>query len=652
MAMDTTLEQNPTAPSRTKTKASVPARRPIQVLPKDIAEKIAAGEVIERPSSVVKELVENALDAGARRITVELENGGLRAVRVIDDGGGIAAEELPLALERHATSKITAVDDLWNLSTLGFRGEALPSIAAISLFTLESRRDGERGRHLSLEGGALKEDKVLPADSAVPRPSGSRMSVEHLFFNVPARLKFLRSKASESSAVRELLERIALSHPAVAFTLLSEGRRTLQLPATALLEERVAAVLDGDVGALEKVEAQFDGARVWGFVDREARAHNSRQIYLAVNGRMVRDKLLQQAVMVALRPVMMEGEYPRAFLSVEVPAGDVDVNVHPTKTEVRFTRPRDIFQLIGVALTPIARETKRVAYEATLSAAPDSTAATIAEPPALDYAASQAPLMDTGRVQYRHKPTPLFESAARAATATEAAPSESPQVWDHATPQAPSSPEAEAPATAPQAAVTPFAGLQYIGQVKNTYLIFQDGDGVVFIDQHAAHERINYERLKTALETEGLKSQPLLLGATVKLKPEEIAFALDSREDIARFGFEIEAFGDRDLIIRAGPAHLNDRQVIPTFTAILRALQENEAQGVPTDPTRLDPKLERAVATAACHGSIRAGQALSPAEALALAGEMERTPSSLNCPHGRPASIKLGWSQLEGLFKR
>ena len=613
--------------------AQVSSHRPVRVLPPDVAEKIAAGEVIERPFSVVKELVENAIDAGARNITVELESGGLRRVSVIDDGHGIAESDVLAALERHGTSKISEADDLWRLHTLGFRGEALPSIAAISLFTMETRRKGEPGRNVVVEGGKPSLNRVLAANAQVPYPSGTRTSAEHLFFNVPARLKFLKAKSSEAAAVRDLLLRLAVSRPQVAFTMVSEGRRTLQLPATDLLDERVAAILDVPPESLEAVAADHDGIQVRGYVDQDGRASNSKDIYLAVNGRMVKDKLLQQAVMVALRPVMMEGEYPRAFLEVRVPTEDVDANVHPTKTEVRFHKPRDVFQVIGVALAPVARAHARVAYEARgLGENLPPTASTPLPRPAVEM---QPALLTEHRTVFRSKPVaePLFQAGAGPAL-------------DPAT-TAPTAVTLAAPR-----AHSRFSALHYVGQVKNTYLLFQDGDGLVLIDQHAAHERINYEKLKTQLLTDGMAPQPLLIGATVKMSAEDIALALDCDKELARFGFEVEAFGGQHLIIRSRPAGLDESRVGETFQALLTHLREHDGEAAHGDPTRLSPRLERLINTAACHSSIRAGQPLSVAEAEALVAEMEATPSSLNCPHGRPASIRLNFSQIEGLFGR
>jgi len=607
----------------------------IRVLPRELAEKIAAGEVIERPFSVVKELVENSLDAGSHMIQVELEEGGHRAIRVVDDGTGIPADDMPLALERHATSKITALDDLWNLHTMGFRGEALPSVAAISHFTLESRMAGHPGRTLAYEGGRLVSDKTLAANALVPLPSGTRVSVEHLFFNVPARLKFLKSKASESGAVRDLLERIALCWPGISFTLLSDNRKTLYLPSTPTPEVRFAEVVDAPVEDIEAYESHYNGITVKGWIDRNGRASNSRQIFLAVNGRMLRDKLLQQACMVAMRPAMMEGEFPRLFLNVEISPQEIDVNVHPTKSEVRFQRSRDVFGLIHSALGRISRTPTQPFYSADLGKpSTKQQEAPLQETPLIDPGFTQRPLFQENQTKFRTKTT---------STETYSSPVETTPL-----------PLAESTKIIESPSMGRFSKLHYIGQVKNTYLLFQDGDGLVIIDQHAAHERVNYEKIKDRFVNDGLKPQPLLLSATYKCKPEDVALALDQQEFLIKLGFEVEAFGDNHLIIRSSPEGLGADKVLETFHAIMETLRDSDddLEAATKDPSRLSPKLERTLSTAACHSSIRAGQPLAPREAQALVDQMETTASSLNCPHGRPASVKLTFSQLESLFKR
>ena len=632
----------------------------IQLLPRDIAEKIAAGEVIERPFSVVKELVENSVDAKARMVQVRLEDGGHRTIEVTDDGHGIPSEQMPLALERHATSKIKELDDLWNLYTMGFRGEAIPSIAAISHFTLESRTIGATGRSLIYEGGKLREDKVLPANAPVPMPSGTRVLVEHLFYNVPARLKFLKSKASESAAVRDLLERLALCWPSVSFTLVSEGRKTLVLPATTTPEVRFAEVIDTPVQDVEAIAGHYDGITLSGWFDRNGRAANSRQIYLAVNGRMLRDRQLQQACVVALRPAMMEGQFPRLYLNVEISPQEIDVNVHPTKSEVRFQRSRDVFGLIHATLGRIAKEPTKAYYEL----APQKQEPTPQFQHQLFTPSESTTLFRTKSLSEQGPPLNLAHSIAAmepraldAIQATETSQTTSlQQATERPTPTDMPSRAPNTQSTASVALAKPkrFSHLQYVGQIKNTYLIFQESDGMVLIDQHAAHERINYEAIKTRFLEQGLKAQPLLLSITYKCKPEDAALALDQQDLFLKLGFEIESFGDGQIIIRSAPEGLDTDRILETFAALVESLRngDGDLSTIVEDPSRLSPRLERILSTAACHSSIRAGQPLAPREAIALVDQMEETPASLNCPHGRPASIKLSFSQIESLFKR
>ncbi len=618
----------------------------IRILPKDLAQKIAAGEVVERPGSVIKELVENSLDAGATRIRVEIEDGGRKGIVISDDGHGITAVELPIALERHATSKITELDDLWKLRTMGFRGEALPSIAAVSRFTIESRRQGEpNGRKLYLEGGTLIQDGVVDATSSLnTTPTGTRIAVQDLFYNVPARLKFLKSKSSEASFIRELLERVALCNPGVAFTLHSDGRKLLQLEA-ATTAGRVGQVLEAEPANIETLETQFEDITVRGWLDRDSRAPNSRHVYLSVNGRMVRDKLLQQAVLVALRPRMMEGEYPRIFLAVEVPPGDVDVNVHPAKSEVRFRRARDVFQVVHGALDQLARTPAKPFYSAPLPEAeaqtPVQDRAPTSAPPSRSEPELTPALFANDRVAYKTKDyVALSIGGLMAGFETSA----EPETKAH--------PE-EAEYTAPVTQRPGFSSLQYIGQLKNTYLLFQDADGLVLIDQHAAHERINYEKIKAEFLKTGLRAQPLLVSAVVKCKPDDVALALEHADAFTRLGFEFEAFGDNCLLVRAAPEGMRPDRASELFRTLLEELRGSEAvELLAADPSRLSAKVERVLATSACHSSVRAGQALSLTEARELAQMMDYTESSLNCPHGRPASIRLTYSQIEGLFKR
>ncbi|MBI3556745.1 MAG: tRNA (adenosine(37)-N6)-dimethylallyltransferase MiaA [Deltaproteobacteria bacterium] len=509
-------------------------RSPIRVLPDELAVKIAAGEVVERPASVIKELVENSLDAGATRIRVELADGGRKEILITDDGQGIPADEIPLALERHATSKITQLEDLWALRTMGFRGEALPSIAAISRFTIESRTaDMPSGRKLYLEGGRVMQDAGVDSTSALnASPSGTRIAVQDLFFNVPARLKFLKSKSSEASFIRELLERVALCNPGVAFTLHSEGRKLLQLEA-ASVAERVSQVLEATAANIEAFESQFEDITVRGWLDRDNRAPNGA---------------LDRLARVPAKP----------FYSAPLPESQPVAATH---------------QAPAPETTPGLFASDRVTYKTK------------------DYVALSIGGLMAG-----------FE-----------------------TPSEPL-PKARVEDIAPAAPKPGFASLQYIGQLKNTYLMFQDTDGLVLIDQHAAHERINYEKIKAEFLKTGLRAQPLLVSAVVKCRADDVSLALEHTDAFSRLGFEFEAFGDNCLLVRAAPEGMRHDRASDLFRALLEEVRGSDSLELMTaDPSRLSAKVERVLATSACHSSVRAGQAL----VLALVGSTASGKSDL-----------------------
>lgn len=626
-----------------------PKARPIRVLPRELAEKIAAGEVIERPSSVVKELVENSIDAGASHIRIEIEEGGRKRIRVRDDGCGIPDAEVLTALERHATSKIDELDDLWNLNTMGFRGEALPSIAAVSRVTIETVARGTAehvaGRLLYLEGGRVLRDETLAGHGlssgsagAAFAFTGTQITVEDLFYNVPARLKFLKSKSGESAQIRELIERIALTHPAIGFGLVSDGRKALNVEPTREGLERVAAILGVQADDVETFESVFEDLNVKGWLDRNGRASNSRYVYLSVNRRMVRDRLLQQAVLVGLRSRMMEGEYPRVFVSVELPPSEIDVNVHPAKSEVRFRKSREVFQVVHGAFEKLGRSAAKPFYSVASDALAKSAGLTPGQAVTAPLSSAPPVAQKTTALEHPAEQIPFFEpSEARVAFRTKVAP-----------PSTALAPVLN-PTPAERSAV--FSALHYIGQLKNTYLLFQDAAGLIIIDQHAAHERINYERLKARFLSDGLRSQPVLLSIVVKCRAEQIELALEHTETLSKFGFEFEPFGDTSLLLRSIPETLETARAAELFSGILHDLECTES----TDegPGRgLTPKIERILSTTACHSSVRAGQALSAFEATELMHALDDTQSSLNCPHGRPASICLTFGQIEGLFKR
>ncbi|MDW8369547.1 MAG: DNA mismatch repair endonuclease MutL [Geminicoccaceae bacterium] len=588
----------------------------IRVLDEAIVNRIAAGEVVERPASVVKELVENALDAGAGRIAVELVGGGRELVLVSDDGHGIAPEDLPLAIARHATSKL-ADENLVRITTLGFRGEALPSIAAVARLAITSRPPGAETAHtLLVEGDRIEGPR--PAAG----PPGTRVEVRELFRRTPARLKFLKSERGELQAAVEIVERLALARPEVGFTLLADGRRLLDLEPCggdrlARLRERAIAILGRELaGDLLEVEAIREEVRLYGLVGlpTAARGHTSAQ-HLVVNGRAVQDRLLRAALKVAYGDLLPQGRHPVAALFLELPPEAVDVNVHPAKTEVRFADPGQVRGLVIGALR------RALAEHGTRTGGRIATAAVGAFRPGAPF-----PARPGGR------PASGLAEAASA----------------FAPPLAPSPPLAPPPAPAEEEATDALA--HPLGaaraQLFDAYILAQTARGLVIVDQHAAHERIVYERLKAGLASGRVAGQALLLPEVVELPAGEREALLERASELARLGLSVEPFGPDAVVVREVPALLGEAAVAPMVRDLARELA---ALG---SATALEAALQRIAATMACHGSVRAGRRLAAAEMDALLRAMERTPNSGQCNHGRPTWIELDRRAIERLFGR
>jgi DNA mismatch repair protein MutL len=564
--------------------------------------RIAAGEVIERPAAAVKELVENALDAGARRIEVILAGGGITRIEVIDDGGGIAAGELPLAIERHATSKL-ADKALVRIATLGFRGEALPSIGAAAKLTLISRPAAQDGAYrITVAGGAVSE--VAPAAGA----PGTRAIVEDLFYATPARRKFLRTPRAEAEAAERAVWRLALAAPATAFRLVSDERVLFDVPGQ---DEgaRVAALFGRETaGAMLPLEAEREGVRLAGLAGPASlsRATTGLQSFV-VNGRPVLDPLLRMALRLAYRDVIAAGRHPVAALRLELPAEALDVNVHPAKTELRFADANGVRSLVMGA---IGRLLER---PLTLAGAPPARPAA-------------RPAMT---LSYPEPPSQMARGFAEAELALLAPP------MARAVPPPPASDEPAHPLGAP------------LGQIADTYVLAVAGDGaLVIVDQHAAHERLTEERLRTEFLSGRVMAQPLLVPVVVDLAPIEAMRLLAQGDALARLGLEIEAFGPGAVLVRAVPAALRD----PDAAALLRDLAEEFAES--DAPVALEARLDAALARLACHRSIRAGRRLTAEEMSALLRAMEATPRAGTCSHGRPTFLRLSKAELETMFGR
>ena len=585
-----------------------PAR--IRLLSETLVNRIAAGEVIERPAAVVKELVENALDAGARRIAVAIAEGGIARIAVADDGAGIAAEDLPLAVARHATSKL-GDEQLIRITTLGFRGEALPSIGAAGRLCITSRPEAaDHATTIRVEGGRV----FAPIPAA--GPPGTEVVVRDLFFATPARRKFLKSPRSEAEAAETVARRLALAAPGVGFRFESDGRVVFDRAGESLAARIAALFGAGAAESLLPLAAERGEMRLSGFAGAAhlSRANAALQHFI-VNQRPVTDPVLRTALRVAYRDVIPAGRHPVAALILDLPAEEVDVNVHPAKTELRFRDPAGVRALVIGAL--------RAALAMPAGTLP---------PPRFD--------------------APRFDATRFGSTADAASPASAPTAMRFA--------ETLLPLAAPPAArqITPAAGApaadapEYplgaaVAQVLDTYILALAGDGaLVVVDQHAAHERLTQERLAREWAAGGVRAQPLLLPAVVELTPAEAERVLAQAEALARLGLEIEAFGPQAVLVRALPAALGAPEPGPLLRDIADELGESGTEAA------LTARLDAVLARLACHGSIRAGRRLQAAEMDALLREMEATPRAATCSHGRPTFIRLRCAEIERLFGR
>ena len=589
----------------------------IALLPPFVADQIAAGEVVERPASIVKELVENSLDAGAERIEVQIEQGGLKRVRVTDDGQGIHPEDLPLALSRHATSKLASAKDLLGVQSLGFRGEALASAASVSRLTLISRAPEQAsGCQISVHGG-----EVLSQGPRGHAP-GTTVEVEDLFFNTPARRKFLKTERTENQQVQAALHRLALSRFDAAFELRMGGKRQ-GLPAGAP-QERLAAVLGPEfVRRNLELDESRGGLRLHGWVGlpTSSRRQADRQ-YFFVNGRAVRDKLVGHAIRQAYRDVLFHGRHPLFALYLELPADQVDVNVHPTKHEVRFRRARDVRDFIFGSLHRALRDVR-----------PGDAA-----PPApLPRAAAGGPESRTGPLPLNSAPSGAPSDAwgdpdvlARSGGSTLAA------AQALATYRAGQVPEAE------QAPPLGYA----LAQLHGVYVLAQNAQGLVVVDAHAAHERITYEKLKRDMAQAGVVTQRLLVPLAFDTTEAEAELAESARSDLAALGLVLDRTGIQSLLVREVPALLGDADIQQLVADLLAELAKTGSA------RELGNRQDDLLASMACHGSVRANRALTLTEMNALLRDMERTENAEQCNHGRPTYLVQTLADLDRQFLR
>ena len=578
----------------------------IRLLPDTLVSQIAAGEVVERPASVLKELLENSLDAGARAIAVSLEAGGIKRIRVVDDGGGIAREDLPLAVARHATSKIATLADLERVATLGFRGEALASIASVARVTLTSRTgDAEHAWRVAVEAGATGDPEPAAHDA------GTTVDVADLYFNTPARRKFLKSEATELAHCTDAFERIALARPELAMTLRHGGRVTRHvLPATPAA--RIEAILGEAFGAgARRVAAEVPGLRISGALGDPAQARGTGNAqYLYVNGRFVRDRLLGHGLREAFADVLHGDRLPAYLIFLEIDPAGLDVNVHPAKTEVRFRDPRAVHQFVFHAAS------RALAGTAAETPTPVMTADALGDRFVPRPQAFQTSL---GVAQPIGAYAAMFQRGAEAAAIAEA------PVRD---------PEVEHPLG--------FA----LAQLHGVYILAQNQGGLVLVDMHAAHERILYEQLKTAFDTANTGRQQLLIPVTFHADAVEVATVEEHAETLGALGFEMAALSPTAIVVRAVPGVLAEGDVAALARALLQDIREHGAGRVLTE------RRDALLATMACHGAVRAHRALTVVEMNALLRRMEETERSGQCNHGRPTWYQLSLADLDKLFLR
>ena len=622
---------------------------PIRQLPPDVANQIAAGEVVERPASVVKELVENALDAGARHVTIVIELGGKAMVRVEDDGIGMSPADAALALERHATSKISTAHDLAAIRTLGFRGEALPSIASVSRFVLRTRERGSlTGTEIRVEGGATKPAREIAA------PEGTSIEVADLFYNLPARRKFLKADAAESAQISRLVTQVTLGYFDVGFTLVSGGRRLLQCPPAASLADRVYQVF-GERPDLIEVRRDTAGIRVHGFVAALAEQGPARgPQHVFVNRRIVRDRSLQHAIVDAYSTATIRERSPEVHLFLDLAPDRVDVNVHPTKAEVRFLEPGLVHEVLRRALIEAVGRPAVPSLQLGPGPGPGR-----GEPGASPGHGRGEPGAGSGE-----GPSPFFSrggqtlpgvfgepllvrDALAVAGASAAGPWASPDSGPTGTSTRLAGGEEPAAGLVDRrGAVDPVRPMVPLGQLRDTFIIAIDSEGLLVVDQHVAHERILYEQVLARLTTTGLESQRLLTPLVLDLLPAQVEAIGTRGADLQRLGFEVEPFGERTLHVAAVPAIVPVEAAAATIRALADDL-EGRDRGAP-----IETAIKHLAATIACHAAVKAHDPLTVEKMQYLLDELRRTAYSTICPHGRPVLLRLTRREIERAFDR
>ncbi len=592
----------------------------IRILPEIVSNKIAAGEVVERPAAVVKELLENAIDAGSTKIIVEVEQGGRSLIRVSDNGAGMNPDDALLSVERYATSKIFNDSDLFAVKTLGFRGEALPSIASVSKFQLVTRdQNSEAATSIFIDGGKIK--KVTETGA----PAGTMVTVRHLFYNTPARRKFLKTVNTEMSHVADTVARIAMSRSEIAFRLLHNNKQVKNWPAVQNPIDRAAETLGRDIkNDLYEIADQIPGLLLTGWISAPSVARSTaRGIYLFVNGRFVRDRMVQHALFQGYAGRLMKGCFPVAVLFLKIPFDQVDINVHPSKAEVKFAEQKKIHAAIIESVSRTLKLAERSGWTEAKSCPSENL-----------HVAGIAPEYGSGRqnkagFQNNFSAEDFFSADSSKAetlpgTLSEPRKAEQSPLW----------------------AKSSFRDLRVIGQLHNTFILCESKEGLILLDQHAAHERIVFEKLKAGARGRTPTSQKLLVPETIDLAYREAAILAKILPELQAFGLEIEPFGGNTFVIKAIPSLLSNRDVRPLIMEIVEKLAETGFS------VGISGALDECLMIMACHGSIRAGQSLSDKQIQALLDQLDECGNSSCCPHGRPLCLSWPVKILEKSFRR
>ena len=596
----------------------------IRTLPDVLVSKIAAGEIVERPASVVKELVENSIDAGATRISIHLQAGGKRLIRVADNGHGMSRDDALMSIERHATSKIRDIDDLFSIGTLGFRGEALPSIASVSRFRMITGAEGSKsGTEIYIEGGVMR--KVKESAS----PVGSSVEVKNLFFNTPPRLKFLKKPETELGRVLEVIQREALSSPKVSFEIFSDGKNIHRYGTSESLAQRVAQIIPGT--SLYEIEFEDEVLALRGFLGSPLDPRSSmRRLFTYVNVRPVRDRFINRIIMDCYGRMLEKGKYPQGAIFIERDPALVDVNVHPTKSEVMFENQYEVGQSIRRAIGGMLadapwmkghRERTRKALEDFYKGQKDSGSS---ERRNYSAAASSAKMAST-QVAYESELGSSSSHQGASAVFEKSPPLVKEDMFSDGF----------------------YSSLRFLGQVGKLYLVCENSDGIILVDQHAAHERVNFERIKRSyLEEASSCSQKLLIPEVIELTVREINTAQRFADEMGKLGFDFEIFGETAVRVKSVPGFLRDSDYSRVFSDLF-----DELDGF-GDPRSLGEHLDTVCATMACHSSITANRILSQEEAMALFADMDASENPHVCPHGRPVATRISYNMLEKMFKR